>query len=98
MVRFFFVFLGLQLTLFGLNMLSWVQKHLVEPWTALLAQICAFLVTWFDKSAVAEGKVLWNHATNFGVSIEAASSDLPPSWLHVLHDEFVFISLTIFIL
>ena len=57
MVRFFFVFLAIQLSLFGLNMLNWVQKHLVEPWTALLAKICAFLVTWFDKSAVAEGKV-----------------------------------------
>lgn len=95
MVRFFFVFLGLQLTLFGLNMLSWVQKHLVEPWTAMLAQICAFWVTWFDKSAVAEGKVLWNHATNFGVSIEAGCNGIeacivlfaaimafPSSWRH----------------
>ena len=76
MVRFFFVFLGIQLTLFGLNMLNWVQKHLVEPWTALLAKICAFLVTWFDKSAVAEGKVLWNHASNFGVSIEAGCNGI----------------------
>ena len=97
MVRFFFVFLAIQLSLFGLNMLNWVQKHLVEPWTALLAKICAFLVTWFDKSAVAEGKVLWNHATNFGVSIEAGCNGIeacivlfaailafPSSWRHKL--------------
>ena len=95
MVRFFFVFLAIQLTLFGINMLNWVQQHLVEPWTALLARICAFLVTWFDKSAVAEGKVLWNHATNFGVSIEAGCNGIeacivlfaailafPSSWRH----------------
>ncbi len=64
MVRFFFVFLGIQLTLFGLNMLNWVQTHLVEPWTALLAKMCAFLVTWFDcggrgQSAVEPCHQLW---------------------------------------
>ena len=40
------------------------------PWTALLARICAGLVTWFDTTAAAQGKVLWNTLTGFGVSIE----------------------------
>ena len=70
MLRFFLVFLALQLTLFGINMLGWVQQHLVLPWTALLARICAGLVTWFDSTATAAGKVLWNAQTGFGVSIE----------------------------
>lgn len=70
MLRFFLIFLALQLTLFGINMLNWVQQHLVLPWTALLARVCAGLVTWFDASAAAAGKVLWNTQTGFGVSIE----------------------------
>ena len=62
--------MGIQLTLFGINMLGWIQQHLVLPWTTLLAYMCAKLVTWFDSSAAASGKVLWNQATGFGVSIE----------------------------
>ncbi|WP_312300653.1 exosortase H [Diaphorobacter nitroreducens] len=70
MLRFFLIFLAIQLSLFGINMLNWVQQHLVLPWTALLARICAGLVTWFDTTAAAQGKVLWNTLTGFGVSIE----------------------------
>lgn len=70
MVRFFLLFLGIQLSLFGVNMLDWVQQHAVLPWTTLLARVSAGLVTWFDGNAAAQGKVLWNTATGFGVSIE----------------------------
>lgn len=97
MLRFFALFLFLQLSLFGLNMLSWVQQHVVLPWTALLARMCAALVTRFDSSAAAAGKVLWNQATGFGVSIEpgcngieacivlfAAIIAFPSTWRHKL--------------
>ncbi len=97
MLRFFLVFLAIQLTLFGLNMLNWVQQHLVLPWTALLARMCAALVTWFDASAAAAGKVLWNTQSGFGVSIEpgcngieacivlfAAVVAFPAPWRHRL--------------
>ncbi|MGB7422823.1 MAG: exosortase H [Comamonas sp.] len=70
MLRFFFLFLGIQLSLFGVNMLGWVQQHAVLPWTVLLARISAALVMAFDASAAAQGKVLWNTVTGFGVSIE----------------------------
>ncbi|MBS0508655.1 MAG: exosortase H [Proteobacteria bacterium] len=70
MLRFFLIFLAWQMSLFGLNMLGWVQQHLVLPWTALLARVCAYLVLWFDTTAAAAGKVLWNTVTGFGVSIE----------------------------
>lgn len=70
MLRFFLTFVVLQLGLFGINMLSVVQQHVVLPWTALLARGCVALVTLFDDSAAAAGKVLWNTATGFGVSIE----------------------------
>ncbi len=97
MLRFFLTFLALQLTLFGINMLNWVQQHIVLPWTALLAQMCAWLVTTFDDSAAAAGKVLWNTQTGFGVSIEpgcngieacivlfAAIVAFPERWQHKL--------------
>ena len=70
MARFFLTFLALQLTLFGVNMLGVVQQHVVLPWTMLLARMCAGLVTWFDSTTAAAGKVLWNTVTGFGVSIE----------------------------
>lgn len=76
MLRFFLIFLGLQFTLFGVNMLNWVQQHVVLPWTALLARMCAALVMWFDASAAAAGKVLWNTQTGFGVSIEAGCNGI----------------------
>ena len=95
MLRFFLLFLTLQLTLFGINMLNWVQQHVVLPWTALLARICATLVMWFDSTAAAQGKVLWNTVTGFGVSIEAGCNGIeacivlfaaimafPSSWRH----------------
>lgn len=97
MLRFFLTFVVLQLTLFGINMLSVVQQHLVLPWTALLARICVALVTLFDSTAAAAGKVLWNTVTGFGVSIEpgcngieacivlfAAVLAFPSTWRHKL--------------
>jgi len=97
MLRFFLTFVLLQLFLFGVNMLGVVQQHVVLPWTALLARACVALVTMFDDTAAAAGKVLWNTATGFGVSIEpgcngieacivlfAAVMAFPSSWRHKL--------------
>ena len=97
MLRFFLTFIVLQLTLFGINMLGVVQQHVVLPWTALLARGCGALVTLFDASAAAAGKVLWNTVSGFGVSIEpgcngieacivlfAAVIAFPSTWRHKL--------------
>ena len=97
MARFFLLFLGLQLTLFGVNMLAWVQQHVVLPWTALLARACVALVMVWDSQAAAAGNVLWNMQTGFGVSIEpgcngieacivlfAAVMAFPSTWRHKL--------------
>ena len=35
-----------------------------------MAKACVALVSLFDSSATAQGKVLWNSVTGFGVSIE----------------------------
>ncbi|MDB5849452.1 MAG: xrtH [Rhodoferax sp.] len=76
MFRFFAVFLLMQLSLFGINMLSWVQAHIILPWTALLAHVCVVLMKTFDSTALSAGKVLWNPATGFGVSIEAGCNGI----------------------
>lgn len=69
-MRFLLVFVVLQLLLFGANMLAVVQQELVLPWTAQLARACVALLVWFDSSVAAQGKVVWNMATGFGISIE----------------------------
>lgn len=70
MAQFFGLFVGLLVLLFGIELLQPVQQHVVMPWTALLARTAQVLVAWFDSSVVAQGKVLWNPKTGFGVSIE----------------------------
>ncbi len=95
MIRFLLIFLAVLLLLFGLELLQPVQTHLVLPWTALLARACVALVGLFDGSAMAQGKVLWNSSTGFGVSIEpgcngveafvvlcAAVLAFPAGWRH----------------
>lgn len=97
MRRFLLIFLGLQLLLFGIELLRPVQEHVVLPWTTLLARACVKLVTLFDVNATSAGKVLWNPATGFGVSIEpgcngveacislvAAIIAFPATWRHKL--------------
>jgi exosortase H (IPTLxxWG-CTERM-specific) len=95
MKRFLFIFIAVLVTLFGVELLPWVQNNLVLPWTTLLARACVALVSAFDTSVMAQGKVIWNPATGFGVSIEpgcngveafivlcAALIAFPSSWLH----------------
>ena len=70
MIRMLAVFFAIQIALFGIELTGPVQDHFVLPWTNLLARACSWLVTLFDASAVATGKVLMNPKTGFGISIE----------------------------
>ena len=71
MVSFFLWFLGLQATLFGLELTPWVQSWFVVPWTDTLAAISAGIVKLFDPQVVSQGKVLRSASNGFAVSIEA---------------------------
>ncbi len=71
MQRFVITFLLVLVGLFSLEMLNPVQQHLVVPFTTLLAKISAAIVSPFDDSVVAFGKVLQFRDTGFAVSIEA---------------------------
>jgi len=70
-IRFFVTFVVLQAVLFGAELTPWAQEYFVVPWTNTLASISARIVTFFDPSVVAMGKVLQSTANGFAVSIEA---------------------------
>ena len=71
MLRFFVLFLAIQATLFGLELTPPAQRYFVEPWTYALAKISTAIVTFFDPSVVAIGKVMRSTQNGFAVSIEA---------------------------
>lgn len=71
MHRFIVVFLVVLVTLFTIEMLNPVQAHVIVPFTSWLASVSAALITPFDDTVVAYGKVLQFQDTGFAVSIEA---------------------------
>lgn len=71
MARFVLIFAAVLLTLFGLEMTTVAQQQVVEPFTSMLARISAAIISPFDDSVVAYGKVLRFQDTGFAVSIEA---------------------------
>jgi exosortase H (IPTLxxWG-CTERM-specific) len=77
--RFLLIFFSLQALLLGLALTQTAQQFVVLPWTALVARFCVALVTLFDGSAAAFGKVLWNPANGFGVSIEPGCNGIEAS-------------------
>ena len=71
MKRFVVVFGVVLVVLFTIEMLNPVQAHVVVPFTSMLAKISALLITPFDDTVIAYGKVLQFQDTGFAVSIEA---------------------------
>jgi len=95
--RFLLGFLVIQIVLFSVELLEPVQEAVILPWTSLLAQISAGLVTPFDEHVVASGKVLRDSVNGFAVSIEPGCNGVeamivlasavlafPASWLYRL--------------
>lgn len=71
MQRFVVIFGAVLLTLFTVELMNPVQEHVVVPFTGMLAKISAALISPFDDSVIAYGKVLQFTDTGFAVSIEA---------------------------
>lgn len=69
MLRFFVLFLVIQASLFGVELLSPVQMYFVMPWTGTLASFSASLVQFFDSSVTAHGNIIQNSVNGFGVAI-----------------------------
>ncbi|MCV6615344.1 MAG: exosortase H [Cellvibrionaceae bacterium] len=70
MLRYSAWFFGLMVVLFGIEMLNPVQQNVILPFTAFIAKICAAIVTPFDASVLAYGKILQSSINGFAVSIE----------------------------
>jgi exosortase H (IPTLxxWG-CTERM-specific) len=71
MARFIGIFLLVLLVLFGLEMLEPVHVRIVEPFTGFIAMLSAWIITPFDDSVIAYGRVLRDGVDGFAVSIES---------------------------
>ncbi len=71
MARFIGIFLLVLLVLFGLEMFEPVHVRIVEPFTGFIATLSAWIITPFDDSVIAYGKVLRDGVNGFAVSIES---------------------------
>ncbi len=79
MTRFVVIFFAVLAALFTLEMQSGVQAAFVEPFTASIARICAWMMTAFDSDVISYGKVLQSETTNFAVSIESGCNGVEAS-------------------
>ncbi len=71
MARFVGIFLLVLLVLFGLEMLEPVHIRVVEPFTGFIATLSVLLITPFDDSVIAYGRVIRDGVNGFAVSIES---------------------------
>jgi len=71
MLKFFILFIAIQLTLFAAELTPPVQERFVIPFTEGIAKVSVNLVTLFDDRVVAAGKVIRSLDNGFAVSIEA---------------------------
>jgi len=70
MLRFLLLFMLILCTLFVAELLHPVEVHVIEPFTAAIAHVCAWLVGTFDSHALAVGKELHSTTNGFAISIE----------------------------
>ncbi len=69
MVRFFAIFVALLTTLFTLRITTWGHDWVTEPFTGVLAWICAHLVKLWDPNVISYGVVIQNKVNQFAVGI-----------------------------
>ncbi len=70
MVRFYVLFLLLLAALFTVEIMAPVQRLVILPFTAVIADVCAFLMQAFDSDVIAQGKIIRSAKTGFAISIE----------------------------
>ncbi|SDW62522.1 exosortase H, IPTLxxWG-CTERM-specific [Thiocapsa roseopersicina] len=71
MLRFVLLFVLIVTVLLIAELTPPVQAAFVLPFTALIADISAWVMQTFDDQVRAQGKVIWDQASGFAVSIEA---------------------------
>jgi exosortase H (IPTLxxWG-CTERM-specific) len=70
MIRFFVLFTVLLIGLFTLEILQTAEKHVILPFTALVADVSVWIIQLFDDNVVAISNVIRDKTTGFGVRIE----------------------------
>ena len=70
MIRFFVLFTVLLIGLFTLEILQPVEKHVILPFTSVIADISVWLIQGFDDNVMAVSNVIRDKTTGFGVRIE----------------------------
>ncbi|HNR91408.1 MAG TPA: exosortase H [Dokdonella sp.] len=70
MLRFLLIFLVLLLVMFVAELTPPVEHYVIEPFTAMLADACAWIIHWFDPSTRSSGKFIEGGDGTFLVSIE----------------------------
>jgi exosortase H (IPTLxxWG-CTERM-specific) len=76
LVRFIAVYLITLLVGFGIEVLPWVQNHLVKPYIHSIAWTCGFLIRAFGGTVEVSGPILLNPDNHFSVAIRNGCSGL----------------------
>ena len=97
MVRFIAVFCLLLVVLFVAELTGPVERHVILPFTSVLADACAWIIHWFDPATTSYGKHIQSADGRFVIAIErgcngieaviiltAAIVAFPAPWRHKL--------------
>ena len=76
MLRFFIIFSVLLIGLFTLEILQPAEKYVILPFTSLIADISVWIVQVFDDNVIANGNVIRDKVSGFGVRIERGCNGL----------------------
>lgn len=79
MVRFISIFALTLLVLFTVELLTPVQRAVIDPFTGALAAMSAALILPFDDTVIATGRILRDAVSGFAVSIEAGCNGVEAS-------------------
>ena len=76
MLRFFIIFSVLLIGLFTLEILQPAEKYVILPFTSMIADISVWIVQVFDDNVIANGNVIRDKVSGFGVRIERGCNGL----------------------
>ncbi len=79
MIRFFLLFVVLQLILFAAELTRPVQQGFVIPFTEGIAWVSGWLVSLFDSGVMVQGVVIRDIASGFAVAIQAGCNGVEAS-------------------
>jgi len=76
MLRFFIIFSVLLVGLFTLEILQPAERFVILPFTSMVADISVWIVKLFDENVIANGNIIRDKVSGFGVRIERGCNGL----------------------